>query len=98
MSLTLVTAPTSLIEDDSDNEAPTPLVLGSRNPFLASIIAAQQIPSTRKGLTTSGTHSNKSTETSSAQNESRHGNFGRQTSRPEPMMSLQALYAQNSRI
>ncbi len=44
-----MTAPTSLIGEDNDNEEMMPLALRSRNPFLASIIAHQQIPSTRGG-------------------------------------------------
>ncbi len=46
---------TSPIKDDDDNEAPAPLVLGSRNPFLALITARRQTLSTGKGLTSSGT-------------------------------------------
>ncbi len=80
-SLTAVTAPTSPITN-SDSEEPTPLALRLRNPFLALIIAAQQTPSTLRGLTTSGMHSNRSTETSSVQNESKHGSFDKRTSKP----------------
>ncbi len=60
-SPTPVTAPQSPI--NNDNEAPTPLALGSRNPFLASIIAARPTPSTGRGPTTSGMHLNRSTKT-----------------------------------
>ncbi len=81
-SPTPVTAPTSPIRSDNNNEEPTPLALCSRNPFLASIIAAQQTPSTRRGQTMSGTHSSRSTETSSVQNESKHGSFDERMSRP----------------
>ncbi len=75
-------SPTSPIEGEDDNEAPTPLALGSRNPFLASIIVHQQTPSMRKGPTTSGTPSHRSTKRSSVQSELRHGSFDEQTSRP----------------
>ncbi len=60
-SPTPVTAPQSPIDDDDDSEAATPLALGSRNPFLASIIAATWTPSTGRGPTTSGTSSRRST-------------------------------------
>ncbi len=75
-SPTPVTAPQSPIEDDNDNEAPMLLVLSSRNPFLASIIAQQLTPSMWRGPTMSGTHSNRSTERSLDQNESRPGQTG----------------------
>ncbi len=75
-----MTAPTSPIEDGSDDQERT--LLGSRNPFLASNIAAQQTPSTLRDPTTSGTHSYRSTETSLAWKESKHGSFDEQTSRP----------------
>ncbi len=82
-SPTPVTAPTSLIGTESDNEEATPTMFRSWNPFLASIIAHQQTPSTGRGLTTSGMHSNRSTEISSVQNESKHGSFDERTSKPE---------------
>ncbi len=78
-AVTAPTSPTGAITDDHEEEMPT---LRSRNPFLASIIARQQTPSTQKGLTSSGTHSRISTEKSSDQSESRHGNFNEQMSRP----------------
>ncbi len=89
-SPTPVTAPQSPIEDDDDSEAATPLGLGSRNPFLASIIVARQTPSTGKGQTTSGTHSNRSTKTSSVRSKLKPGSFDEQTSRPGRAGNMQA--------
>ncbi len=88
MSPTPVTALTSPIKGDNNNEVPTPLALGSRNPFLASIIAQRQTPSTWRDPTTSGTLSNRSTERSLVQNELRHGSFDQQMSRPEQTGSI----------
>ncbi len=79
-SPTPVTAPTSPI---NNNKELTPM-FQSRNPFRTSIIVAQQTPSTSRGPTSSGTHSNRSTKTSSVQNELKHGSFNEQTSKPEP--------------
>ncbi len=84
MSLTLVTALTSPIGATTNDPEEETLTLRSQNPFLASIIARQQTPSTRMGPTTSGTHLNRSTETSSVRNKSKHGSFDELTSRPEP--------------
>ncbi len=78
MSPTPVTAPQSPIEADNDNKA-----LGSRNPFLTSIIAQRLTPSTWRGPTMSGTRLYRLTETFLDQNESRHGSFDKQTLRPE---------------
>ncbi len=83
-----MTAPMSPIEGDNNNEAPTPLALGSRNPFLASIIAQRQTPSTWRDPTTSGTLSNRSTKRSLVQNELSHGSFDEQMSRPEQTGSI----------
>ncbi len=86
-----VIAPTSPIGAESDDEGPTPWALRSRNPFLASIIAAQQTPSMWRDPTMSGTHSSRLTETSSAPNESKHGNFEGQTSRPGQTGNTEAV-------
>ncbi len=64
-------------------------MLGSRNPFLASIIANQRTRSTGRVPTTSGIHLNRSTETSSVQSESKPGSFDEPTSKPEPAGNMQ---------
>ncbi len=83
-SPTPVTAPQSPIEEDDDSEVPTPLVLGSRNPFLTSIITTTRTPLTGRGPTGSGTPSNKSTGTFSVPKAPKPGNFDAPTSKPEP--------------
>ncbi len=88
-SLTPVTALTSPIGADNDSEAATPLALGSRNPFLASIIAAAQTPSTGRGPTSSGTPSKKLTSAFSDRSASRPGSLGGQMSTPGPTDTTQ---------
>ncbi len=84
-----MTAPQSPIGDDNDNEVATPLALGSRNPFLASIIASTRTPLTGRDLTGSGTHLKKSTEQSSVRSGSKPGSSDEPTSRPEPAGTIQ---------